>query len=404
MRFSPFFSLAFVFGAVFAQAQVPPTQKLAPSGTAHIDFVSPDVHADRTITFMIDVPRAHDVAVHFRDTNYPMTKNEAGLWTVTIGPFDPEIYTFNYVVDGADFYNVIDGAGLDNRIVEIPGNPPRYDEVQNVPHGTVNLHTYTSKAQEGRATHFRVYLPPQYFTEPARRFPVMYLFNGFDDIEWTDTGKANVVLDNLIAEKKAVPMIVVMPFNRIHGENIAQLAPYAAHAKNGEERAGLASSLDTIKVFEKELPDEIIPIVEKDYRVMADRDHRAIAGLSFGGGTALGVSFRHLDMFGYVGEFATGTFGGTANPATGGYVGYGAFDPDNLTPNLYKKLTDPATKLKLFYMACGQEDPRLPFQKTAYEEFKKQGVNPLVFEALPGGHEYFFFRRAMANFAELIFK
>jgi enterochelin esterase family protein len=156
-------------------------------------------------------------------------------------------------------------------------------------------------------------------------------------------------------------------------------------------------------VFEKELPDEIMPIVEKSYRVIADRNHRAIAGLSFGGGTAFGIAVRRLDLFGYLGEFATGTFGGTTNPPSG-YVGYGPFQPDNFTPDLYKKLTDPATKLKLFYMSCGEADPRLPFQKAAYEEFKRRGVSPLVFESLPGGHEYRFFRRAMANFAMQIFR
>jgi len=287
------------------------------------------------------------VAVQFRNTTYPLARNASGIWTATIGPFDPEVYTFHYVIDGAPFYNVIDGAGLDNRIVEIPGNPLRYDELKNVPHGTVSLHTYYSQVQ-GRERHFRVYLPPQYYSEPNRKFPVMYLFNGFDDIEWTETGKADIVLDNLIAEKKAVPMILVMPFNRINGENLAQLAPIAATAKTREERSGLATSLDTIKVFEKELPNEIMPIVEKDYRVMADRDHRAIAGLSFGGGTAFGLALRHPDLFAYLAEFATGTFGGTANP-TDGYVGYGPWNPDNITPNLYKKMTDPATKFNVLH-------------------------------------------------------
>jgi enterochelin esterase family protein len=399
------FPLAVLAAAIMIHAQAKPTQpplKLADSGESRMEWVSPDVHGDHTITFRIAAAIATDVKLHFADKNTPMTKDEKGVWSATIGPVEPEIYTYSYVIDGASVYAAIDGAGLDNTQVEVPGNPPRYDELQNVPHGTINLHTYDSQVQ-GRQRHFRVYLPPQYYSEPTRRFPVMYLFNGFDDVQWTTIGKVNVVLDNLIAQNKAVPMIIVMPFNRIHGENLAQLAPYAAQAKTAEERAGLASSLETIAVFEKELPNEIMPIVEQDYRVISDREHRAIAGLSFGGGTALGVGMRHLDMFGSIGEFATGTFGGTANPASG-YVGYGAFDPDKVAPGMYKKLTAPATKLKLLYLSCGEMDPRLPFQKKAYEEFKKQGVDNVVFESFPGGHEFKFFRRGMADFASQIFK
>jgi enterochelin esterase-like enzyme len=399
MKMRYFLPPVVILAAALAHAQQPP---LADSGTARTDYITPWVHADRTVEFHISAPGATDVQLRFAGKNHPMTKSQDGWWSVTVGPVEPDIYSYNYIVDGANVYSVIDGAGLDNSQVDVPGNPPRYDEVQNVPHGTITLHEYYSEVQ-GRTRHFRVYLPPQYYSESNRKFPVFYLFNGFDDIQWTTIGKVNVVLDNLIAQKKAVPMIIVMPFNRIHGETVAQVAAVAANAKTPEERAGLASSLDTIAVFEKELPNEIMPIVEKGYRVIADRNHRAIAGLSFGGGTAFGVTMRRLDLFSYLGEFATGTFGGTRNPPSG-YIGYGPFNPDNFTSNLYKKLTDPATKLKLFYMSCGELDPRLPFQKAAYEEFKKQGVSPLVFEALPGGHEFKFFRRAMANFAMQIFK
>lgn len=394
-------ALAVVFCTSFSVAQQP-SPKLADAGEARVEFTSPDVHPDRTISFHLSAPGATDVKVHFANKNVPMAKAAGGWWSGTVGPVAPEIYSYNYIVDGANVYAVIDGAGLDNSLVEVPGDPPRYDELQNVPHGTIVLHTYHSDVQ-GRERHFRVYLPPDYYREPRRKFPVLYLFNGFDDIQWTTIGKVDVVLDNLIAQGKAVPMVIVMPFNRIHGENVAQLAPYAATAKTPEERAGLASSMDTIATFEKELPNEIMPIVQSDYRVYTDRDHRAIAGLSFGGGTAFGLAVRHLDMFAYLGEFATGTFGGTKNPPSG-YVGYGPWDPDRITPNLYEKLSDPATRLKLFYMASGAEDPRLPFQKAAYEDFKAHGVSPLVFEELPGGHEYRFFRRAMANFVTRIFK
>lgn len=385
--------------ATIAFAQQPP---LADAGTSRTDYITPWVRPDRTIEFHLSAPAATDVKLNLSGKEMPMSKTADGWWHITVGPMEPDIYTFNYIVNGARVYAMIDGDGLDNRVVEVPGNPPRYDEVQNVPHGAIVMHEYHSQVQ-GRTRHLRVYLPPQYYTEPRRKFPVMYLFNGFDDIQWTSIGKVNVVLDNLIAQKQAVPMIIVMPFNRINGENVAQVAAAVGDAKTPEQRAGLSSSLDTIAVFEKELPNEIMPMVEKYYRTYNDRDHRAIAGLSFGGGTAFGVAARRMDLFGYLAEFATGTFGGTRNPPSG-YVGYGPFVPDNFTPNLYRKMSDPKTRFKLFYMACGETDPRLPFQLAAYEEFKKQGVAPIMFETLPGGHDYKFFRRAMANFAMQLFK
>jgi len=384
------------------QAQQP-ALKLADAGEARIEYVSPDVRADRTIGFHISAPTASSIKVHFGNQDYPLTKDDAGWWHTTIGPVQPDVYTYNYNIDGANVYAVIDGAGLDNSIVEVPGaSTPRYDEEQNVPHGTIIMHSYYSNIQ-GRNRHFRVYLPPDYYNEPDRKFPVLYLFNGFDDIQWTTVGKVNVVLDNLIAQQKAVPMIIVMPFNRIHGENFAQVAPFAATAKTPEERAGLSSSLDTIAVFEKELPNEIEPIIEKDYRVYTDRDHRAVAGLSFGGGTAFGLATRHPDWFAYLGEFATGTFGGTQNPPSG-YVGYGPWIPDRIAPHMIEHMLAPETKFKLFYMSSGQDDPRHVFQRAAYEQFKAAGVQPLVYEELPGRHEYKFFRRAMANFVQQIFK
>jgi enterochelin esterase family protein len=403
MKMQSFLALAVLCGSLLAAAEQKPAQKLADAGEARVEYVSPDVHADRTVGFHLAAPQAASVKVHLGNKDYSMTKEADGWWSVTVGPVAPEIYTYNYVIDGANMYAVMDGDGLDNRIVEVPGSSePRYDELQDVPHGAIVLHTYTSKVQ-GRERHFRVYLPPDYYTEPERKFPVLYLFNGFDDVQWTSIGKVNVVLDNLIAQNKAVPMIIVMPFNRIHGEDVAQVAPFAAQAKTPEERAGLASSLDTIAVFEKELPDEIMPIVERNYRTINDRDHRAIAGLSFGGGTAFGLATRHPDMYAYLGEFATGTFGGTQNPPSG-YVGYGPWIPDRIAPHMLENMQNPATHFKLFYMAVGQDDPRKSFQVAAYEQFKAAGVQPLVFEALPGAHEYKFFRRAMADFVTMIFK
>jgi enterochelin esterase family protein len=365
----------------------------AMSGSSRQDWVSPDVHADRSITFRIAARTATSVALRFADKDHPMTKDAKGVWSATVGPVEPEIY--NYSFD-------IGGARVENGQVEVPGSTPRYDELRDVPHGSIVLRTYSSRIQ-GRQRSLRVYLPPQYLSEPNRRFPVLYLFNGQDEVQWTTEGKINVVLDNLIADKKAVPMVIVMPNNTIHGENIQQKAPYAAKATTPEGRAGLASSAETVAVLERELPIDIMPMIEKDYRVLTDRNNRAIAGLSFGGGTAFGVGMRHLGLFNYVGEFGTGTFGGLANPPSG-YVSYAIpYDPEKIAPGIYKNLVIPATKPKLFYMSCGEQDPRFSSQKLAYEDFRKHGIEP-VWMPFPGAHEFKFFRRAMADYVTRIFK
>jgi enterochelin esterase-like enzyme len=360
----------------------PLTHSQQPKLNAHqpmvAPLVSPEVLVDRRVTFRISAPAAPEVKLRFDGKEYPMSKGEAGAWSATVGPVSPEVYEYAFEIGGAR---------LDGGVVEVPGNPMPYDVIQDVPHGTVTLQTYFSKVQN-RRRNLRVYLPPQYYTEPSRKFPVMYLYNGGDETGWTTSGRANVVLDNLIAEKKAVPMVIVMPNNNINDGT-------------GKD-AVFPAALDNMAVIEKELPNDIFPLIQKDYRVYADREHRAIAGLSFGGGTAFGVGMRHLDWFDYVGEFGTGTFGGADTPPPG-HTNYIAFEPDKIAPGMVKRLLDPTTKPKIFYMSVGDQDPRSPHQKKAYEDFKQQGVE-VSFRTFPGGHEVKVFRPSMAEFATLIFK
>jgi enterochelin esterase-like enzyme len=390
-----------LLAAGFSQAQQPGEPGAIPpgwavSGSGRVDWVSPQLHADRSITFRFRAPSASGVTLHFDGREYAMSPDarHAGTWQATVGPVQPDVYNYTFEIGGAR----VEGDQL-----EVPGiGAPRYDELRDVPHGSIVLRKYASRVQ-GRQRSMRVYLPPQYHSEPNRRFPVLYLFNGQSETAWTDQGRINVVLDNLIADGKAVPMIIVMPNNTIHGEDILQRAPYAARATTPEGRAGLASSAETVAVIEKELPAEIMPIIEKDYRVLADRANRAIAGLSFGGGTAFGVGMRNLQWFHYVGEFGSGTFGGLANPPSG-YVSYMVpYDPEKIAPGIHARLTDPATRPRLFYMASGATDPRTRYQRDAYQAFKQRGVD-VVFTEFPGGHDFRFFRRAMADFVTRLFR
>lgn len=366
-------------GQAYAQDQPGQDQsKLTPKRQLAIPVRSSDVKDDRTVSFHIAAPEAKDVRLRFDGKLYPMTKDEKGDWSITIGPIAPEFYEYAFDIDGAN---------ANQSTVEVPGNPPLYDQLQNVPHGGVVLMTYFSKVQN-RMRPLRVYLPPQYFTEPNRRFPVLYLYNGSGEEGWTTGGRANVILDNYIAQNKAVPMIIVMPNNNIN-DGTGHDAVYPP-------------ALDNMTVIGNELGTDIFPMIGSDFRIYNDREHRAIAGLSFGGGTAFGVGTRHLDWFDYIGEFGTGTFGGADDPPPG-HVNYIRFDPDKIAPGMIKNLTDPATKPKILFMSVGDRDSRYPFQKKAYEDFKAEGVD-VSFRTYPGGHEVKVFRPSMAEFVTLIFK
>jgi enterochelin esterase family protein len=371
LRTRIFVSLGAVLSATLVLAQQPP-QPVVSAGPAQgagpPKFVSAEVHPDRKITFRFAAPTASEVQVNFGDKIYPTNKGKDGLWSATVGPFEPEIYEYSFLLGGANV-----NAGM----VEVPGAPPRIDEVQNVPHGSVTIHTYYSTVI-GQSRGLYVYVPPQYHTELNRKFPVLYLWNGQTEDEWTFKGRANVILDNLIAQKKVVPMIIVMPNNAV---------PQRYDASN------LVTAIQ-----EKTLPSEIIPFVEKNYRVRRDRNDRAMAGLSFGGGTAFTLGMRHLDMFAYLAEFGSGIFGGASVKN-----GYAKYDPEKIAPGIYQNLVAPATRLKLFYMSVGTEDFRAPFQKAAFEDFQKHGIEP-VFRTLPGAHEWKVFRDSLADVAPMLFK
>ena len=256
-------------------------------------LISPEVHPDRTITFRLRAPEANTVSLSFGGSK-PMTKDATGVWTATAGPMAPEIYQYNFVVDGVRILdpgnpNLKNGRALDASVVEVPGNPPRFDEVQAVAHGAVQIRMYSSTPLKKLRTLY-VYTPPQYDTETSRRFPVLYLRHGSGDTEenWSDTGRAGVILDNLIAARKAVPMIVVMP--------------------NGDTDGtwGGGSSPEGIELLGQELLTDIMPMIEKVYRVAAGRENRAITGLSMGGGQAFTIGLKHMDLFAWVGEFSSG--------------------------------------------------------------------------------------------------
>ena len=346
--------------------------------TTQARLVSPEVKADRTIVFRLRAPDAAKVTLAFQGSK-AMTKDAAGIWTAMVGPVEPEIYQYNFVVDGVRILDpgnphLKNGRTIDASVVEVPGNPPRFDEVQAVPHGALGIRTYLSTPLK-TVRKLYVYTPPQYDSEPGRRFPVLYLRHGSGDNEenWSDTGRAGVILDNLIAQGKAAPMIVVMP--------------------NGDTDGSWAggSSAEGIELLTQELLTDIIPMIDRTYRVAPGRENRAITGLSMGGGQAFTMGLKHLDLFAWVGEFSSGLVSDTE------------FQLEKHLPGFLDHPEEVNRKLKLLFLSCGTEDPRYPGQLDLADKLKAHGIQYAWFPT-PGVHEWKVWRHALATMAVRLFK
>jgi enterochelin esterase-like enzyme len=341
-------------------------------------LVSPEVRPDRTIVFRLRAPEAAHVTLSFAGSK-PMSKDDAGVWSAIVGPVDPEIYPYNFVVDGVRILdpgnpNLKNGRTPDASIVEVPGNPPRFDELEAVPHGALNIRSYLSTPLK-RPRQLYVYTPPRYELEPNRRFPVLYLRHGSGDTEenWSDTGRAGVILDNLIAQHKAVPMLIVMP--------------------NGDTDGSWAggSSPEGIETLSQEMLSDIIPMIDRTYRVARGRENRAITGLSMGGGQAFTIGLKHLDLFAWVGEFSSGLVSDTE------------FRLEKHLPGFLDRPDDVNRKLKLLFLSCGTEDPRYPGQLDLIDNLKQHNIH-YVWYPSPGVHEWKVWRHALAEFAQKVFQ
>ncbi len=341
-------------------------------------LLSPEIHPDRTVTFRLKAPDAARVTLAFAGPK-PMSKDDSGVWTATVGPIDPEIYNYNFIVDGVRILdpanpNIKNGRTLDASIVEVLGNPPRFDQLQDVPHGALHIRIYQSTPLK-RARKLYVYTPPQYDSEPARRFPVLYLRHGSGDNEenWSGTGRAGIILDNLISQHKAPPMIIVMP--------------------NGDTDGSWAggSSPEGMEMLTQELLTDIIPMIDRTYHAARGRDNRAIAGLSMGGGQAFTMGLRHLELFAWVGEFSSGLVSDTE------------FHLDQHLPGFLDHPNDVNQKLRLLFLSCGTEDPRFAGQLDLADTLKQHKIH-YTWYATPGAHEWKVWRHSLAEFAQNIFQ
>src|SRR5712671_201463 len=293
------FTLAMLFTAATA------TRQVARSQTPPPPLVSPDVHPDNTVTFHFRAPNAKEVAVQIEGSAkpLPMQKDDQGIWSVTTDPLTPDYYGYNLVADRVSLLDPSNYTVKPNFLyraneVHIPGPPTLSWEIAAVPHGEIHHHFYKS-AVVGDDRDFFVYTPPGYDPRSKQSYPVLYLLHGFSDdaSAWTAVGRANVILDNLIAQGKARPMLVVMPLG--YG------APEVLLPNSGvwHDRAITERNFDK---FREALLTEVIPRIEAEYSVSKDRDSRAIAGLSMGGSESLLTGLNTLDKFGWIGAFSSG--------------------------------------------------------------------------------------------------
>jgi enterochelin esterase family protein len=364
---------------ILASAQTPAATPPAPA-PAPPRYVSPEVRPDGTATLRLRAPNAEKVDVTVEGATTSMQKDPDGLWTATTPVLAPEIYNYRFVVDdttmldprNTDVTNNL--LGLTNNFT-IPGTPPEPWELQSIPHGIVEHHFYTSQVVLGLSNNqsdYYVYTPPGYNAKSRQNYPVLYLLHGYSDAAdgWSSVGKANFILDSLIASGKAKPMIVVMPLG--YG-NMAVLKP-------GRTPAVSAQSVD---LYQKALLTEVMPQIEANYHVSKKREDRAIAGLSMGGHESLFIGLTHPELFAWIGTFSAGL-----NPKT----------ISELPPTTAQK-----ANLRLLWMACGVDDALLKPNQTAIAALKAGGL-PVTAIETPGHHQWPVWRDNLIHFAPLLFQ
>ncbi len=362
-----------------------PPQKVTipPAPTAQTQPVTapgPTVNPDRTITFRLPPIQATTVQLNLEGADpQSMTRAADGSWSLTTKPLDPEVYGYSFLIDRIPFLDPGSVSVKTNLIslqnmIEVPGPTPQDWDTQDVPHGTLHHQFYRSEIL-GRQSDVYVYTPPQY--NPATKYPVLYLLHGYSDDAsgWTAVGRANVILDNLIAQGKAKPMIVVMPLGYGTMEVI--------------ERRWTAWSDRTLidrnfSRYTQILLNEVKPMVEGAYSISPDRTEHAIAGLSMGGGESVLTGLDHLDQFAYVGAFSSAVQ---------------EMNYDQAFPQLAQQ----KDQLKLLWVACGVDD-HLITPNRALVAWLRQKQVPVTAIETPGRHTWMVWRKNLIQFAPLLFR
>jgi len=347
-------------------------------------LVSPEVHSDNRVTFRFRGPNVKEVAVSLEGAAkpLPMQKDDAGVWSATTEPLAPDFYGYTVIADGVGLFDPSNYAIKPNFLypaseVHVPGPPSLSWETNDVPRGEVHHHFYKSGVV-GDDRGFFVYTPPGYDSRGKQTYPVLYLLHGFSDDAnaWTAVGRANVILDNLIAQGKAKPMIVVMPLG--YG------APEVLLPNSGvfRDRALTERNFDK---FREALLKEVIPRVEGAYLVTKDRNARAIAGLSMGGAESLLTGLNTLKQFAWIGAFSSGGI---------------TEEFDKEFPALDSKA---APQPRLLWIACGTDDRLIEINRKFRAFLASKKIQHADIET-PGAHTWLVWRRNLTDFSSLLFR
>ena len=342
------------------------------------------ITADHRVTFRLRAPQATTVTVSgdFATGAQPMTKGADGTWTATFGPLRPAIYNYRFTVDGLatnDPNNPWIAAadrGNGASLLEVKGDKPSPWSIQPVPHGNVHIHTYVSKTMNAPRNVY-VYTPPGYETSTAR-YPALYLMHGAGGSEasWTTAGRANFILDNLIAEGRAKPLIIVMPYGRAGQSTTFGPAPVVVPP----DQRNLT--------FPNDVVPDVIEFVEKNYRIAPGADNRAIAGLSMGGNQTLIIGLNHLDLFHYVGAFSPVIMSANA---------------EEDVKTLFADASGANKKLKVFNIYIGKDDT-LYMSNVSFHHLLEQKQVKHVFTETEGAHVWWNWRDYLVDYAPRLFR
>ncbi|MBN2744845.1 MAG: esterase [Marinilabiliaceae bacterium] len=377
-------AIAMVMGNITFAQTAKVNDDFKPSEVNQPGKLYPQVNSQGCVRVQISAPDAKMVQLDIGGVTYNLVKDGNGLWTGESAPQDPGFHYYQLNVDGASvpdpgsryFY----GAGRWGSGIEIPADDSHIFALQDVPHGLVSELNYFSK-HTGLMRRCFVYTPPGYEADANMRYPVLYLQHGSfeDETGWIGQGKANLILDNLIAHHKAVPMIVVM-------DNGYAFKPLASADGNARPAS----------VFEEVMMQEIIPLIDSRFRTVVHRDHRAIAGLSMGANQTMRIAMNHLDHFAWYGGFS-----GTAN-----YPSAQPIDVDTFLDGKFKNGSWVNQQLQLLWLGVGtKEEPVFPKSIGAFRNMlEQQGIRHVFYVSQGTAHEWHTWRRSLHQYAQLVFK
>lgn len=392
----------------------------------------PRIEADNRVTFHFKAPDAKKVQVAIANVPVDMVKGDDGVWTYTSAPQAPGYHNYWMVVDGAIVLdpgtNGYIGYGHLCNGFEIPEPGVDYYDLKDVPHGNILIKNYYSKTANGWR-HIFVYTPPGYDNNTATRYPVLYLQHGGGEDErvWTEMGRTNLILDNLIAAGKAKPMIVVMETSAVGAPGFPGMG--ARPGAGGPPAAGAASAPRPASLprggfsaifgqgggpYGQLMINDLIPWIDSTFRTQADREHRAMAGLSMGGFMTAAVTMSHLDTFSYIGLLSGGTAAGFGPGGPGSPIPMGQPAPTPASLDLKTiysgAMADPAEfnrKVRVFFFSCGTEPPleNPEALKKHQQQLIEAGITNSYVYISPGtSHEWQTWRRSLFIFSQLLFK